>query len=317
MDLRLPKLLWPITAAFCLLMGYSVALGGPTDAQIADFYSYDDTVPLNASEQLVYSNWLVKQYALSFDGIDGERVTGFLTTPTLVWPWDDLPVIIYLHGHGGSAELDETLGELVNFIMLFRDTKYAILSLDARYHGERERPDREIFSTNFLQDRNGIAQTIVDYRRAIDYLETRDNIDANQIHVLGISMGSIMGSILTSVEPRIRAASLIVGGGNWTELVSNSNLPPSEPMREALRGHYELIPKFFDIVDPVNMAHLISPRYLQMHNGTLDDIVPTGQELFDAALEPKEIFWYDADHVTILLYITDIMTRSLDMFDVQ
>ncbi len=291
---------------------------GLSDSQISDFYSYDDQIPLNAQEQLVYEDLFMRQYALSFDAADGESVTGFLTIPKVIWPPNpQFPVIVYLHGHGGSAELDPLLGDLIYFIMLFRETKYAVLSLDARYHGERERPDREIFSTNFLQDRNGLAQTIVDYRRAIDYLETRSNINENQIHLFGISMGGLMGAMLSAVDERVRAASLVVAGGNWTELVSNSNLPPAEPMRQALRGHYGIIPSLFDIVDPVVLAHMISPRYLQMHNGLYDDIVPTGQQLYDAALEPKEIYWYEGDHISILLYTPDILGRTLDMFDQQ
>ena len=299
-----------------LLIGFSTSRAAPSDAQITDFYSYDNNIPLNAEESLIYEDWLMKQYSLSFDAVDGERVTGMITIPKVIWPPNpQFPVIIYLHGYGGSAEVDPLLGDLIDFVMLFREHKYAILSLDARYHGERERDDRDIFSINFFQDKNGLSKTIIDYRRAIDYLQIRSNINENRIFVFGISMGGIMGALLSGVDQRVNAASLVVAGGDWTELISNSALPPADPMREALRGHYDIIPKYFDMVDPVITAHLISPRFLQMHNGTLDDIVPTGQELYDAAGEPKEIYWYDADHYTILLYSFDILGRSLDMFD--
>jgi len=187
--------------------------------------------------------------------------------------------------------------------------------LDAQYHGDRSVTGRDMFSQNFVQDRNGMAQTVVDYRRAIDYLETRSEIESQNAFVMGISMGGIIGGIVASVEGRAHATSLIVAGGDWEELVSNSDLPPAEPMREALNGHYEVIPRYFGIVDPIHTVHQISPRPLQMHNGIYDTTVPTEQALFDAALEPKEIFWYPASHYTIVLYTWDILNRSLDLFD--
>jgi pimeloyl-ACP methyl ester carboxylesterase len=51
-----------------------------------------------------------------------------------------------------------------------------------------------------------------DLNRTIDYLETREDIDAGRLAYFGISWGSAIGAIMTAVEPRIKASVLIVGG---------------------------------------------------------------------------------------------------------
>ena len=51
---------------------------------------------------------------------------------------------------------------------------------------------------------NLITQTVVDYRRAVDYLETRDDIDTSRIGLLGYSMGGHMTFILAASDPRIK-----------------------------------------------------------------------------------------------------------------
>lgn len=51
-----------------------------------------------------------------------------------------------------------------------------------------------------------------DISRTIDYLETRDDIDAERIAYLGSSWGGAMGGIVLGVEKRFRAAVLNVAG---------------------------------------------------------------------------------------------------------
>ncbi len=285
---------------------------------IIAFYNYDQSQPLDPDVQLIEETFFHKKYHVTYNSIHGERVPAILIIPQayLQWPpWAPWPCILFLHGYGWTKEVDGWLADILLFIELSSEERYAIMSIDAEYHGERSEPGRDIFGLNFLQDRNALAQTVIDNRRAIDYLQTRSDIDPNQIHAMGVSMGAILGGLLASIDNRVQAVSLIVGGGDWTLLVSESDIPPAIPMREALNNHYEMVPKWFDPVDPINTVQLISPRALQMHNGIYDITVPTGQQLFDAALEPKEIYWYPGNHYTVIIWSLDIINRSLVWFN--
>ncbi|MFH1862724.1 MAG: alpha/beta fold hydrolase [bacterium] len=310
-------------SGFLLLLCFFALLRSPpasaTEYNFSDllaFYDYDPSQPLNATENLVETTYLHKRYDITFQSVHGETVTGILIKPQWYWAgFGPFPVIMYLHGYGGSSTIDEWVNDILYVVEILSAEPYIILAIDAQYHGGRSVPGRDMFSLNFTQDRTGLATTVMDERRAVDYLQSRPDVIPDQIHLIGVSMGALLGAMTISVEHRFAAAALIVGGGNWTELVSNSQLPPAIPMREALNDHYETIPRYFDMVDPVILIPNASPHVaLQMHNGTLDDVVPTGQLLYDAAGPPKQIYWYTADHYTIALYAIDIIQRSLDWF---
>ncbi len=86
-----------------------------------------------------------------------------------------------------------------------------------KYHGERivendyESP-RDMWARDkwYNRSREMILQTTVEHRRAIDYLETRPEIDRKRIAVLGWSMGSLIVFGLNACEPRIKASVVCV-----------------------------------------------------------------------------------------------------------
>ena len=90
---------------------------------------------------------------------------------------------------------------------------FAVFAMDSQYHGERaasndyESPFVFTLERNWLhRARDMVAQSAVEARRGIDYLETRDDIDTDRIGIVGYSMGGLMTFELAAVEPRIRAA---------------------------------------------------------------------------------------------------------------
>jgi eukaryotic-like serine/threonine-protein kinase len=56
------------------------------------------------------------------------------------------------------------------------------------------------------------VQEVKDFRRCIDYLETRPDIDAKKLAYYGMSWGGILGAIIPAVEERIKASVLLAGG---------------------------------------------------------------------------------------------------------
>ncbi len=57
-----------------------------------------------------------------------------------------------------------------------------------------------------------ITQVIKDFKRSVDYLETRKEIDSARLAYLGISWGSCMGAIVPAVDDRLKASVLVIGG---------------------------------------------------------------------------------------------------------
>jgi formylglycine-generating enzyme required for sulfatase activity/dienelactone hydrolase len=74
---------------------------------------------------------------------------------------------------------------------------------------------RQTTGANFLREIS--IQRGQDLRRAIDYLESRPDIDATKVAFYGISLGAQLGPVYLAVEPRLRTGVLLSGGfETWT-----------------------------------------------------------------------------------------------------
>jgi uncharacterized protein len=158
----------------------------------------------------------------------------------------------------------------------------AALALDAHLHGERKGSSTEPLGP--LEYLDLARESIVEYRQALDYLETRADVDGHRIGLLGYSLGAMMGAILAGVDKRVKASVLMVGGDMVR--ASLSHIPPF------LRGQLEW-------ASPANFVSQISPRPVFFINGKWDDTVPraAAELLHGAARQPKQVLWADAGHI--------------------
>ena len=131
------------------------------------------------------------------------------------------PVVIALHGYGGTKEASILeAGEL-------SDSGIAVLAIDARCHGERlmaDAPDpaknyqkwHDVFEAEWqwlarralIEGASLQGMLVHDVQRAIDYLQTRQDLDADRLGIYGYSMGGTTAWATAVVEPRIRAVAL-------------------------------------------------------------------------------------------------------------
>jgi len=68
---------------------------------------------------------------------------------------------------------------------------------------------------NYFTLRDIITQTILDYRRGLDYLSARGDIDMNRIGTWGFSMGGFHVVTLTAVDECIKASVGCVVPVSW------------------------------------------------------------------------------------------------------
>jgi len=273
-------------------------------------FTYDASMPLNADVQFKRDFPTCKQYKVMFDSVNGERVPALLCIPRVAVP--PLPCIVLLHGLGQDKSLIDDIHPR------YMESGYAMICIDSQYRGERKRPGKNFISPNMFVTRQIFAQTVVDARRAVDYLVTREDIDPDRIVLLGASMGGILGATVTAHEPRIRGALLLYAGGNLGRLLGESTIiyPRTTWWRSALAGISGAILKE---TDPVRHVGDIGPRPVLMINGRRDTVVPPrcAEELFAAAREPKEIIWHDSDHIGLdgLDLVETCIGQSIEWFD--
>ncbi len=240
---------------------------------------------------------------LAFPSTDGSTVQGLFMRPRADGVY---PLILLMHGLGGNK--DYFAAQLAK---PFLEKGVAVFALDVPYHGERRtrETDGMLLSMLFQTQKSGVKgdlveqvssvdkdhkyaklfvtmvhEGVLDYRQGLDYLGTRKDIDHRHIGLLGYSLGSIMGSILASVDDRISFATLCVGG--------DPILPMVDTMPEELKGQAaEISPSLF-------IEH-IATRPILMLNGTNDQVISGAatKRLFKAAGQPKEIKWFDSGHI--------------------
>lgn len=256
----------------------------------ATFYNgYDAKTPLNVEIKAEEQMPDYQRTHLYFDSMPGERVPTILTRPL---DFDGkIPCIIFLHGIGQDKDfLDEITAP-------FSKNGFAMASFDQLNCGERRLPRDAGYLAQGQAFRRRAAATVNDTRRLVDYLQSREDIDPERIYLVGASYGAITGSTATAFEPRIKAVVLVYGGGNLDKLLS---APLIADNSKGLIGIAKPIAKFYlGVSDPIRYVGKISPRPVLLQNGSRDQLVDprAGKALQDACKEPKEITWYESDHI--------------------
>lgn len=84
------------------------------------------------------------------------------------------------------------------------------------YQGTFERQDDRYFLLHMGSSTHAFTeyttQIVKDFRRAVDYLETRSDIDAGKLAYYGMSWGGMLGAIIPAVEDRLKTAIILAGG---------------------------------------------------------------------------------------------------------
>jgi uncharacterized protein len=270
----------------------ALAAASPASDKMLDAYRYDAKAPMHERWAAMSDGPSYKLYKVIYDSVNGEKVPALYFEPKEAKA--PFPCIIMQHGYSSSKEDSKGMGALQ-----MTRAGYAVFAIDAQYHGERQVPGRDIFSTDIPADAKAMVQTVIDLRRATDLLQKRKGVDPNRISYIGVSMGAILGSIFVGVEPRVKAPVLVVGGGDWKTLVGQSQIGPAIQMRSKLAdGKLPSLDKLaaqLSYVEPLNFIWRISPRSVLLINNKHDKIVPTAANklLQEKARAPKEIVWLD------------------------
>lgn len=264
-------------AVALLLTALTTACGKQNTLDLQYYYEYDRDLPL----QVRTDSLAVRKWHISFDSVHQQRVPAVLTLPARGTP--PYPAVIMLHGLGDHKEQDYmAIGDSI-----FSAAGFAVLRPDFALHGERRVPDlgEKTLAKRRYTFRDAIAQTVFDLRRAVDYLETRTDIDPRRTGFLGISLGGIAGTVFCGVEPRVEYSMLVLAGGGLRWAFGTE-------------GTSSEIGAMLAPVEPVNFVGRIAPRPVLFLNAELDEVVPKTAALLlhAAAGDPKKVIWYDAGH---------------------
>ncbi|HSE41041.1 MAG TPA: SUMF1/EgtB/PvdO family nonheme iron enzyme, partial [Acidobacteriota bacterium] len=216
------------------------------------FYSYPKK-DLNAKLESSEVEGYVKKEKVSFTtAYDNERMDAYLFLPVNATP--PYQAVIFFPGASAqrtnsSENLEQTgYGDYLDFIV--RSGRVAIYPI---YMGTFERGGgaTEIQGQDALREWR--MKIIKDVSRAVDYVETRADINKDKLAFYGSSWGGRVGSFVGAVEPRFETMILLHGG-----FPSTKRPPETDEINFAPRVHIPvlMINGRYDHVFPIETSQL-------------------------------------------------------------
>lgn len=222
-------------------------------------------------------------YDLEFEDVtvvnpDGMKLVGWFI------PSENGAVIIMQHGY--KSERDELLNEAE---MMHRHG-YGVLLTTVRAHDQSE---GDLITLGYYE--------MADLEAWYQYLLTRDDVDPGKIGMIGNSYGGMLSIEYAAQNPNIKA------------VVANSAFSSMQDTVSTSIKHFTGLPEFpfvpliifwaetdtgikMEEIDTTKWIPQISPRPVFLMQGGVDTTISpqSGQILYDAAKEPKEL-WFDPE----------------------
>jgi len=239
--------------------------------------------PLNAQTLEVREFPAYRREKFLFESRPGLEVLGYLLTPTAAKP--PFRTMICVPGHGRGVDdivgiddkgNDRTTkdGYQHDFAIQVAEHGLAAVAIEPLAFGCRRgtQAKKEGLGHSSCQPVAGAAlllgQTMIGWRvfdvmRTIDWIETRNELDASRVGCMGISGGGTCTTFSAALEPRIKAAMI----SGYLNTFRDSIFSLSHCI-----DNY--VPGILNWAEMYDIAGLIAPRPLFAESGTKDDIFP-------------------------------------------
>lgn len=184
-----------------------------TTQQVVDRYQYSSV----ENKEFKLNQIKERLFEFSYTTFDGTKVQGQINYPEAIK--DKYPVLIGIHAMGrsyprwwvNSIKGRPTVTQVNKITDMAIDKGYVVIAIDARYHGSRKIEDKSLRSImidlTFLGNKTDyvdmINHTILDHRVLLDWIEQQKDLDINNTHVAGYSMGGQLSLLLAGVDKRI------------------------------------------------------------------------------------------------------------------
>jgi dienelactone hydrolase len=245
-----------------------------------DPFAYDRSRPVDVRVSGTERRGDVEVRDITFANLGGGRTPAYLIVP----PKPSGAAILFVHWYeppDPTSNRTQFVDEAVEM------AKHGVVSLLPATMWS----DFEWFRTRKREDdlRNSLAQ-LHELRRALDLLLAQPGVDPKRVAYVGHDFGAMFGAVIAGVDRRPCAYALQAGTTtfpNWYLF--------GPPMKEPARREFI---RELSVLDPVRHIGRAAPAPVFLQFATRDIFVSRDQaeEFWEAAREPKEIVFYDAEH---------------------
>lgn len=254
----------------------------PLEALLGELPEHDQG-PVEAVllKQEIHEGFRMESLLLDLNGL--EKVPA-----TLVKPLEGdgpFPLVLFNHSHGGNytngrKELLNSSSYLQSpsFAKTLTDMGYAVCCIDMWGFNERGgKAESELVKEMLWTGKVLWGMMLYDSRRALDYLCSREDIDAVRIGTIGMSMGGLMAWWLAALDERVKVTVDICGQVDAQTLIDKRGLDH--------HGFYSYVPGLLKHYTTLEIQQRIVPRARMSLNGRSDRMCPAeGVRLLDEGL---------------------------------
>jgi formylglycine-generating enzyme required for sulfatase activity/tRNA A-37 threonylcarbamoyl transferase component Bud32/dienelactone hydrolase len=252
-------------------------------------YSYDKT-PLNATVEPVDSkdeDWAIQKITYSA-AYGHEEAVSYLFLPKKGKP--PYQVVLFFPGSGALNLRRFAVYPSASLDAIIRSGRAVLYPV---YKGTYERGDGFESDVSDMSSnwRDHVIMWTKDASRAIDYAQTRPDLDHEKIAYYGYSWGAVMGAIIPAVDQRIKAAIIALGGLDYGKSLPEVDivnfLPHVKQPVLMLNGHYDFF--FPEQATQVPFYNLLGSRKDQKRRVVYD----TGHAIPRNELIKETLNWLD------------------------
>lgn len=225
--------------------------------------------------------YILEKLTLDLNGI--EPVPAYFVRPKELR--GKVPAILYNHAHGGGYDIgkEEFIRgrdglQMPPYAEVFTRKGWVGLCIDTWNFGERRgRTESELFKEMLWKGRVLWGMMVYDNLRALDYLVSRPEVDAERIGTTGLSMGSTMSWWHSALDTRIKVTAELCCLTDFHALIESRGLDG--------HGIYYYVPKLLKHFTTAQINALIAPRAHLSIAGNYDRLTPpAGLDKIDAEL---------------------------------
>ena len=249
---------------------------------MGDLPAWDREISVSLVLEEERESYVLEKLVLDLNGI--EPVPAYFVRPLSAS--EPMPAVLYNHAHGGDYVLGKD--ELIDGRDALQNPPYAeelarrgycALCVDTWAFGERRgRTESEIFKEMLWRGQVMWGMMVYDSVRALDYLASRADVNAERIATLGISMGSTMAWWVAALDPRVKACIDLCCLTDYHALIRAGGLDG--------HGIYYYVARLLQHFTTAQINALIAPRAHLSIAGIYDSLTPPdGLDAIDAELK--------------------------------
>jgi dienelactone hydrolase len=257
-------------------------------------FDYDKKASLDVTELGREDRDGVTVVDLTYASPRGGRVPAYLVLPAGKGPF---AAVLFGHWMMPGSPLKHR-GQFLDEAVLLAHAGAASLLIDAPY----VRPGFVLEKDEMrqaVQSSEVSRQQVIDFRRGLDLLTARPDVDARRVAYVGHSFDAHVGGILAGVEKRIGSFVLMAGGFADQEYVFDSKNAEMQKLRERV-GEATLHDYFRKYAwdDPVNFVGHSAPAAVFLQFGTQDKGISEqmARRYHELFANPKRVTFYEAGH---------------------